>query len=485
MEDQKLEKRERKKLESASTQPTTQPATQAKDTWSSTTWSRPGPPPPPPPPPPLPPSTTQAKELNPGPPPRPPLPSNTLPAEDRDPKTGPPVKRKEKKRKRKTEEFDDLQEISSSMTATQATERNPKTGPPPRPPPPSNAIPAEDRNTLTGPPPRPPLPSNAIGLPAEDRTPDTRPPPRPPLPSNAIPSEERNTETSPPPRPPLPSNATPAEDRNPGPPPRPPLPSNAMPAENRNPETLPPVKKKKKKKAAPPPRPPPPSTAVPSEDRKPNSPPPPRPPPPSKPLPAEDRNPETGLCTHLTSGIGSRYYRWIAVGLGVLCSLLALLSIGLAGWLLTERDQLKTEQINLLKEKEQLLDRPKCPTGWGVFECNCYYNDQVSRTFSHGRLFCQSLGADLVIVKSQEKQSYLTTMYYAGWIGVKKKDGIWRWIDDTPLSTGYWHPTQPDASECVVIHSSSNTSDIRTWHDYACENSWQYSICERPAYKQT
>ncbi|KAL2080983.1 hypothetical protein ACEWY4_022836 [Coilia grayii] len=204
---------------------------------------------------------------------------------------------------------------------------------------------------------------------------------------------------------------------------------------------------------------------------------------------AKERNPKTGP-PPLPSGAAGRCCRWTAVCLGLLCALLLGLSIRLTVWLLTERHQLLTNHSNLLKERDQLLRYKlcyegvdSCPNGWEVFECNCYHNKQHVKNWSDSRRYCQSLGGDLVLIKTPEKQRFITEKQYAGWIGLRKgeKNGSWGWIDDTPVSTWYWYGGQPNnaSTDCVVIHQSDTT--YKTWHDYVCDSIGHWAICEKPA----
>ncbi|KAL2080979.1 hypothetical protein ACEWY4_022832 [Coilia grayii] len=213
------------------------------------------------------------------------------------------------------------------------------------------------------------------------------------------------------------------------------------------------------------------------------------------------------------SGAADRCCRWTAVCLGLLCALLLGLFIGLAAWLLTERHQLLTNNTNLLKERDQLLtnhtnllkeryelltnysnlikerdhfnltEKPRCPRGWKFFECNCYHNKHDYRSWSDSRRYCQSLGGDLVLIKTPEKQRFITEMGYGGWIGLRKgeKNRSWGWLDDTPVCTWYWHPGKSNTTSgnCVAIHHSNTSTN--TWYDYTCDRA-QYSICEVPAF---
>lgn len=190
-----------------------------------------------------------------------------------------------------------------------------------------------------------------------------------------------------------------------------------------------------------------------------------------------------------------RRCRWTAVCLGMLCTLLLVLAIRqatLSYRLRAERDQLLTNHSNLLEERDQLLNnhshllkdlsRPRCPTGWVVFGSSCYHNDQTLRLWSKGRRYCQLRGADLVLIKTPEKQHFLNEQKYSGWIGMLKKNGSWMWLDNTPVSTFYWHSSQPtyiDAT-CAISKTEWGLPNV-SWSDAHCMNT-NWAICEMPAF---
>ncbi|KAL2080980.1 hypothetical protein ACEWY4_022833 [Coilia grayii] len=100
-----------------------------------------------------------------------------------------------------------------------------------------------------------------------------------------------------------------------------------------------------------------------------------------------------------------------------------------------------------------------------------------------GTVYCQTLGGDLVLIKTPEKQRFITEMGYGGWIGLRKgeKNRSWGWLDDTPVFTWYWHPGEPNTASgnCVAIHHSKTSTN--TWYDYTCGHR-HYTICEVPAF---
>ncbi|KAF4071631.1 hypothetical protein AMELA_G00275550 [Ameiurus melas] len=68
------------------------------------------------------------------------------------------------------------------------------------------------------------------------------------------------------------------------------------------------------------------------------------------------------------------------------------------------------------------------------------------------------------------------------WIGLNDGDreGEWKWVDGTPLNTGFWGNGEPNSAvgdeDCVVIHG--NTDPVRNWYDYPCHYQIIW-ICEK------
>ena len=65
-----------------------------------------------------------------------------------------------------------------------------------------------------------------------------------------------------------------------------------------------------------------------------------------------------------------------------------------------------------------------CPTGWRKYEGSCYYTSTGKKTWSKGREYCQSKGADLAIVKSQEEMVCLSLCIYLHYIGMTLHAGV-------------------------------------------------------------
>ncbi|XP_045072870.1 C-type lectin domain family 4 member E-like isoform X1 [Coregonus clupeaformis] len=159
-----------------------------------------------------------------------------------------------------------------------------------------------------------------------------------------------------------------------------------------------------------------------------------------------------------------------------------------------ERDHLQTSYNTLTEEREQLkketerlkqsLVEKECPQGWKKLGSRCYYISTKKNTWEKSRQDCRDNGADLVIINSQDKQTFV--IWLCGvkdyvWIGLTDSvtEGTWKWVDDTPLTTTYWNSREPNggvAENCAYFYSWS--SDTGAWWDSGCSDQYRW-ICEK------
>uniref|UniRef100_A0A7N6BYC1 C-type lectin domain-containing protein n=1 Tax=Anabas testudineus TaxID=64144 RepID=A0A7N6BYC1_ANATE len=81
------------------------------------------------------------------------------------------------------------------------------------------------------------------------------------------------------------------------------------------------------------------------------------------------------------------------------------------------------------------------------FSCSCYFLSTETGSWAEGRQDCRTRGADLVVVDSDEEQTFLSGFTsYSAWISLSdlENQGTWKWIDGTPLTLTYWAGSQPD-----------------------------------------
>ncbi|XP_076874429.1 uncharacterized protein LOC143524897 isoform X2 [Brachyhypopomus gauderio] len=200
-----------------------------------------------------------------------------------------------------------------------------------------------------------------------------------------------------------------------------------------------------------------------------------------------------------TKATGSRCSRLTAVCLVLLCVLL--LTVITVMWVTftAERDQLQTSNYNLAIEKDQLqtsynnltIERDQLQTSLGDQiaqlkkereELKKKLDAIEAKTWSDSRKDCKNRGADLVIINNREEQEFIVKMLGSNtaWIGLTdtEKEGVWKWVDGTELTTAYWNKNEPNNmhnnENCVLTGSS----DKKGWNDIPCniEIMW---ICEK------
>ena len=116
-------------------------------------------------------------------------------------------------------------------------------------------------------------------------------------------------------------------------------------------------------------------------------------------------------------------------------------------------------------------------------------------SWSAARNICQWLGADLVVIKSDEENEFVFNLAMKGgssiaWIGMERKtlDQKFYWIDGSPASSSNyyytnWLPGQPDnqgnQENCGEIMKRG--SHFKTWNDMPCSSSASFVLCQKPA----
>ncbi|XP_051259620.1 CD209 antigen-like protein E [Dicentrarchus labrax] len=154
-----------------------------------------------------------------------------------------------------------------------------------------------------------------------------------------------------------------------------------------------------------------------------------------------------------------------------------------------ERDLLNARITEMTQELERLTSLVKtCPEGWKMFNNTCYLLSNESGTWDKAREDCRNRGADLVVINSEEEETFLSKFIpYNAWIGLtdREEEGTWKWIDGTPLTLTYWGLHQPDNGGGDPLWGEEDCAHIRTevsthWNDLSCEASLRW-ICEQTA----
>ncbi len=181
-----------------------------------------------------------------------------------------------------------------------------------------------------------------------------------------------------------------------------------------------------------------------------------------------------------------RGYRAATVCLVLLCVFLLTAAIVLLikiTNLTEERHQLLSNNTNLIQLNEQLEELKNelwnfTQNGWIYNKFSFYYVSTEMKNWTESRINCTERGADLLMINSTEEQEFVKKIAYSPnvWIGLTDADeeGIWKWVDGSTLTSGFWSVGQPNGrriQNCVVSSSIS-------WADTQCNYTYKW-ICEK------
>ncbi|XP_065146259.1 uncharacterized protein [Paramisgurnus dabryanus] len=154
-----------------------------------------------------------------------------------------------------------------------------------------------------------------------------------------------------------------------------------------------------------------------------------------------------------------------------------------------ERDQLLTKYTNITEERNQLIKQNeklnqdikklwKClntTDGWFYYQSSLYFISSEVKNWNESRRYCRERGADLIIINNKEEQDITKISGRENfWIGLtdSDKEGRWKWVDGSTLTTSFWAPGDPrNDKDCVQSNSS-------VWITYTCDARF-YWICEK------
>uniref|UniRef100_A0A8C2PSX8 Si:ch73-343l4.8 n=1 Tax=Cyprinus carpio TaxID=7962 RepID=A0A8C2PSX8_CYPCA len=169
-----------------------------------------------------------------------------------------------------------------------------------------------------------------------------------------------------------------------------------------------------------------------------------------------------------TQSHGSRCLVLITVGLGLICVLL-----------------LYNQTINNLTAKKNQLQRDfdslnkKGPV--------CFFMSTELKSWSDSRKYCRDRGADLVIINTEEKQRFISSLVSERvWIGLSdtENEGIMKWVDNSPLKQGFWlkgEPNNANNEDCIELNYNREKpgwSPLNSWNDMLCSEKIK-GICEK------
>ncbi|KAM9363198.1 C-type lectin domain family 17, member A-like [Symphorus nematophorus] len=128
----------------------------------------------------------------------------------------------------------------------------------------------------------------------------------------------------------------------------------------------------------------------------------------------------------------------------------------------------------------------RCPAGWRDISSRCYFLSTESKTWEDSRKYCQSQGADLVVINSEQEQRALYRLdgnvYLLFWIGLHHPAGTFKWVDGSALTKPFWQSTQLDfggpnnVEDCVEMYHFNSV--LANWNDAPCGSKRRW-LCER------
>uniref|UniRef100_A0A2K6UTL5 C-type lectin domain-containing protein n=1 Tax=Saimiri boliviensis boliviensis TaxID=39432 RepID=A0A2K6UTL5_SAIBB len=143
-----------------------------------------------------------------------------------------------------------------------------------------------------------------------------------------------------------------------------------------------------------------------------------------------------------------------------------------------------SQDLTQLKAAVERLCRP-CPWEWTFFQGNCYFMSNSQRNWHDSVTACREVGAQLVIIKSDEEQNFLqlqsSRSNRLAWMGLSDlhEENTWQWVDGSPLSPSlkrYWNQGEPNnigEEDCAEFNGKG-------WNDDRCSVA-KFWICKKSA----
>ncbi|XP_048051330.1 CD209 antigen-like protein 2 [Megalobrama amblycephala] len=192
---------------------------------------------------------------------------------------------------------------------------------------------------------------------------------------------------------------------------------------------------------------------------------------------------------------GRTCFVWMTVCLGIICVLLLVFIIVQHISITSERDLLSSykntaeefnQTINSLQHKNTELALKKLKLEYELRKLyehgkGMFFISSESKNWSESRQYCMDRGGDLVIIKNEVKQRYISSLVKErAWIGLTdiQQEGNMKWVDNSILSQGFWEETEPNDSggeDCIEINPTSPV--LNNWNDESCSSMRKW-VCE-------
>ncbi|XP_042325446.1 C-type lectin domain family 4 member F-like [Sceloporus undulatus] len=120
---------------------------------------------------------------------------------------------------------------------------------------------------------------------------------------------------------------------------------------------------------------------------------------------------------------------------------------------------------------------------WQAHDGSIYLFPDPSKTFQEAADFCVTQNATLPTVETEMEEEFLETIIAtqpdSSWIGLRKKNNKWEWLDGRPLLVTFWAADKPTTNgpDCVIVDTAC-TMPRQCWMDIAC-NETKKSVCKQ------
>ncbi|XP_055007520.1 CD209 antigen-like protein C isoform X1 [Boleophthalmus pectinirostris] len=143
-----------------------------------------------------------------------------------------------------------------------------------------------------------------------------------------------------------------------------------------------------------------------------------------------------------------------------------------------------TEEINKQKRRLQVIDN-YASEGWVYFQGSVYLGSITEQSWEQSRQYCQERGADLIIIKSDQEQTFASTFTGHRWIGLtatQSEPRQWRWVDGSQLNTRFWASGEPNNKYNEYCTETKTKNTGKGWNDLKCSEKRPCICQKRPTF---
>ncbi|RWS18611.1 ladderlectin-like protein, partial [Leptotrombidium deliense] len=125
-----------------------------------------------------------------------------------------------------------------------------------------------------------------------------------------------------------------------------------------------------------------------------------------------------------------------------------------------------------------------CPNSkWVKHGNKCYLYERYNRDFFRMKSYCESLGATMLAIESQEENDFIQSVFTrtTAYLGATRVPGTdkWQWPNGKIMEYSNWNPGEPNNwrgnENCIQFYN--NIGYPGKWNDYGCYKG-EYTFCQ-------